>query len=225
MNMTMRSVKFWGRLCMECLGLSLGAALVWLLFVGAGSGELFGTAGEILAGVLSLYPYYLLIVGAVLTAVMGMTYFQVYFPVVLSMNATRKSIARGIVGCMAGLVVGLLLISSAVWRLVPGEISSSGWGLMPLFTGILFLIAALGLLLGAVAARWGKVGMIMAGIMCALVGAGAGMTVALSDKGIIEFVTSIADGDFKLLAAAGVVLYLAAGVFVSRSLRKLEVRA
>lgn len=225
MNMTMKSIGFWGRLCMECLGLSAGGALVWLLFMRAGSGTLFRTEGEGLAGGFALYPYYLIMVGAVLAAVMGMSYFQVYLPVVLSMNATRKSIARGIVGCMTGIVVCVLLISLVVWYLVPGDISASGRRLLPLFTGALFLIAALGLLFGTVALRWGRIGTILAAIMCALAGAGAGMTVGLSEKGIMEFVMDAAKGEFKLAAVGGVILYAAVGIFVSRSLRKVEVRA
>lgn len=224
MNMTVRNIKFWGRLCLESLGLSIGASMVWLLFMGAGSDVHFRAGGAGWAGILSLYPYYLLIVGVLFAVIMGATYIQVYLPVVLSMNATRKSIARGMFGCMTGIVMGILAISAAFWKLIPGDISASGWKLMPLFTGMFFIMAAVGLLLGVAAVRWGKVGIIMAIIMCALAGAVAGMTVALSDKGIIEYLISVADGDFKFLAVVGIALYLAVGVFAAKALRKLEVR-
>lgn len=225
MNMTMRSIRFWGRLCLEYIGICAGGAIVWLLFMGAGSGDFFGTGNEGILSLAELYPHYLLLIGAVVVLIMGINNFQVYFPIVLSMNATRKSIAWGIVGCMAGTVLGIVFISAIIWGLVPGDVSSSGWKLMPLFTGVLFIIAAFSLLFGVAAIRWGKVGVIVVMIMCALAGAGIGMAVALSDKGILEFLDSIADGDFKLLAAAGIVLYLAAGIFVAKAIRNLEVRA
>ncbi|MDO4337832.1 MAG: hypothetical protein Q4C91_07060 [Eubacteriales bacterium] len=225
MNMTVRNIKFWGMLCLETLGLSIGASFVWLLFMGAGSSGVFTADSAGWAGILSLYPYYLLIVGALIVLVMGISYIQAYLPVVLSMNATRKSIAGGIFGCLSGMVIGILLISAAFWRLIPGDISASGWKLMPMFTGIFFIIAAVGLLLGIAAVRWGKVGIIVATIMCALAGAGVGMSVALSDKGLIEFVVSAADGDFRLLVVVGIALYLAVGAFAAKALQKLEVGA
>lgn len=225
MNTTVRNIKFWGMLCLEYLGISAAGAFVWLLFMGAGSGEFFGTGNEGILSLAELYPYYLMLIGTVVVIVMGINNFQVYFPVVLSMNATRKSIAGGIIGCTAGTVLGILFISAIIWGLLSGEVSSSGRKLVPLFAGALFIIAAIGLLFGVAAVRWGKVGIIVVSIMCALVGAGAGMAVALSDKGIVEFLNSIADGEFKWIAAVGIVLYLAVGIFVAKAMRNLEVRA
>lgn len=224
MNRMVKSIKFWGRLCIEWIGLSAGASFLWVLFMGAGSRDFFGNKSESLVDLIQLYPYYLLIIGGFFAVIMGITYFQVYFSVVLSMNATRKSFARGICSCMGGMVVGMLLISAVIWRMVPGEISSSGRKLTALFAGALFIIVAISLLLGVVAIRWGKIGMIIVGIICALTGAGAGMTVALSNNGITDFFIAVADGNFKLLAIAGIILYLAVSIFVQKATQKLEVR-
>lgn len=224
--MKIRSLKFWGRLCAESLGIAIGISLVWLLFMGASSSEYPGDIGRALAELLPLYSYYLLMTGALVLIIMGITYFQVYFPVVLSMNATRKSIAVGILGCMLGIVAGVLLIAAGIWRLIPGEISASGWKLMPLFTGALLIMAAGGLFLGAVVGRWGKVGLIMAAVLFGLIGGGAGMSVALFDKNVIlKLVQKFMNMEFHLFAAAGIILFAAVSIFVLRATRKMEVRA
>lgn len=224
--MKIRSLKFWGRLCAESLGIAIGISMVWLLFMGLSSGEYAGDIGRTLAEWLPLYCYYLLMTGALVLMIMGITYFQVYFPVVLSMNATRKSIAIGILGCMLGIAAGVLLLSAIIWRLVPGEISASGWKLMPLFIGALLSIAAFGLILGVAVGRWGKAGLIMTGVLFGLIGGGAGMSVALFNKSVImELVNNFMNRNFHPLAVAGIILFAAVSLLVLRATRKMEVRA
>lgn len=224
--MKMKSLKFWVRLCAESLGIAIGISLFWLIFVGFGSGGYWGNIGYAFSELLPLYSYYLLISGALVLMIMGITYFQVYFPVVLSMNATRRSVAAGILGCMLGIAAGVLVIAAGIWCLVPGDISSSGWKLMPLFTGALLIIAAIGLLLGIAVGRWGKGGIIMAAVLFGLIGAGAGMSVALFDKNVImKLIQNFMDMDFHLFTAVGIILFAAVSILVLKAVRKMEVRA
>lgn len=226
MNMKMRRIKFWITCCLQILGCSAGAALLWFLFMSAGTREYSGSIVGAFWDTLALYPYYLLMAGAFLTAMLGVNYFQVYYSILLSMNATRAHIAKGIIATMLGIPLGILFLAGVIWKLLPGDISFAGWNLMPLFIGALLAVSALFMTLGVVIFRWGKNGVIFMIIVGMLIGAGAGAVFALSGSNlIVKFVTACSGGNFGMLAVAGILLYAAAGIFVTRATRKLEVRA
>lgn len=225
-----RNLKFWCENCLEILGIAAGGALIWFLLISAGTVEYTGNIGKVLLEQLEVYPYYLLITGALVVAILGVNYFQVYFSVLLSMSVTRKKIIRGILISTAISVLGILAIAGIIWKLVPGDISASGWTLMPLFAGALFLAAAFFLILGAVLYRWGKYGVIVLTIIYMLIGACAGMAFALSGFEFIkdklgDAVQMLTKGNYGIATCAGVAVYLAAGLFIAKATSKMEVRA
>lgn len=223
-------LKFWCGNCLEVLGISAGGALIWFLVISAGTVEYTGNIGEALLEEMEVYPYYLFITGTLIMAMIGINYFQIYFSILLSMSVTRKYIVRGILGSTALSVLGILAIAGLIWKLVPGDISASGWTLMPLFAGALFTAAAFFLILGVVLCRWGKYGVIVLTIVYMLIGACAGMAFALSGFGFITDTVLTAflpltKGRFELAALAGVVVYLAAWLLIVKATSKMEVRA
>lgn len=227
--MRKRNIRFWLGNCLEVLGTAAGGALVWFLVISAGTVEYTGNIGKALLQELEVYPYYLLITGTLILSIIGINYFQVYFSILLSMSVTRKRIVRGILISTAGSVLGILSAAGLIWKLVPGDISASGWSLMPLFTGALFLAAAFFLVLGMVLYRWGKYGVIILTIVYMLIGAAAGMAFAFSGSGfvkdkVINTILSLTKNGFGPAAFAGMAVYLAAGLFIVKAASKMEVR-
>lgn len=229
MSTKMRKVKFWGKSSLQCIGMSAVAALLMYLFYGIGPSGYSGNMETMLTEVLSLYPYYLLISGAGLMLILCLSYFQTYFPVFLSMNATRKSVIGGIMGSMAVTGAVLLLTAALIWRLTPGDIAESGWKLLPLFTGLFFGVTAYCITLGVVLIRWRSKGVLLMILNTVVIGVIAGFCYgAASNKNMMEMqflsLLTAAEGNFLPVTALGIVLYLAAGFFAAVATSKLEVR-
>lgn len=221
--MTVRHLKFWGKCWLENMGVMLGAGCIMFLFVAMGSADISSGGG--LGELLGLYPYYLLLAGIFVT-VMTMNYFQVQFSILLSMSVTRRSIIKGMLICVTASVLGPLALAALIWRLVPGDVSASGWELLPLLAGVLFLSAGFFLSLGLAVFRWGKNGAIVLMIVGVVVGGCTGLGFSiLFDKGMMLVVDALTGHDFTLAAVIGIVVYLAAIVFVSVASRKLEARS
>ena len=230
--MQIKSIKFWGRILLEYLGLVAGSSLILMLLKAGG----FWQKGETGAFV-ELYPYYLYIVGMILTGVISISFFQVYVPVLLSMNVTRKSIVRGIFFTIGGNAVCMLALMAIVWSISSGDIAKGGRELLPWMAGILFAITALFLMLGAVLIRWGKVGMLITAFIYVVLGAGVGLLFAMSSKDLfgirlgnfLDFsgwgLASLKTFFVLFPIAAGLLMYLGAGIFVRIVTRKTEVRA
>ncbi len=228
MGMKMRNLKFWGRLCGQSLGIIVLGSLAWFLFAAVGGRKYAGEAEVMFLDALETFPYYLLLTGSVILLVMGTTYFQVYLPLVISMNAARKSTAIGLAGCIFGIVAGILGMCAVIWWLTPGDIARSGRILMPLLTGGLLLTAAFGLLMGMLTNKWGKAGLIIMAICFVVLGAGAGMAVALTDGDKVESsfrFLSMVNEKVGLMFLAGIVVYLLVSILIIRYIRKMEVRA
>ena len=125
MEVLLRNVKFWGKNTLEILGISVAGAAAMLLFLGVAGTDYSGQEG-VFSYMAQLYPYYLYIAGMFLNVILAVTYFQVYFSVLLTMNVTRKTIVAGIFGSLAGNILGIMALIQLIWRLFPGEISSDG---------------------------------------------------------------------------------------------------
>lgn len=231
MKMQIKSLKFWGRFLLEYLGLTVGSAVVLMLLNCGG----FWRKGET-AALFELFPYYLMLVGVLLTGVISISFFQVYFPALLSMNVTRKSIVRGLLLMLVGNAACQMILSALVWYVGDGDISRSGRILLPWIAGMFLVLTALFLMLGAVLIRWGKVGVIITGIVYMALGACVGILVAVSSKDLFGarwklFVNYFGD---KLASsevfyhlfpiALGLLIYAGAGFFVRVVTKKTQVR-
>ncbi len=215
-----RSLRFWGENWLETMGISLGAALVLMLFWG------FGKSYENMQEMAAMYGYYLIAAGGFIVFLVGVTYYQTYFSLLVSMNATRKQVARDILINVAAMILGVTVLAALVWTVVPGELSEKGLELLPLLGGVLFIAAAFCVALGTIIAKWGKVGMIIFAVVCVLIGGCAGSSVAFLGGEILETLEKIkiSESIFRIVAAAGVLLYAAAGIFSVTATRKTEVR-
>lgn len=90
--MTSKSLKYWSKMWLETVGLSLGVALVIVVLQLGGSIDFSESVKEVVVAQLAMFPYYLFTVAAFVIALTCVGYFQVYFSTLVSMNADRKSV-------------------------------------------------------------------------------------------------------------------------------------
>lgn len=227
-----RILWFWVKNTLEVMGLTIGAAVVLMVFFGIGKiGPEKGL--ELVQVLLGLFPWYLLIVGMFISFMLCMSYYQVYFPVLLSMNGTRKSIMKGICGSIAGMMFGILILAGIIWCLVPGDVSQSGRMLLPLIAGCYFVGNAFFLILGAVIVRWGKVGTFLLVVLLFLTGLLAGIFTAMfkdtntamtTGTAVASWLSSGNEFAGLLVVGAGLLLYGAAGILAFVLMKNREVR-
>ena len=113
-NILARNVKFWGKNTLGSLGISLAGAAAVLLFLVAAGTDYSGQEG-LLSYLTQLFPYYLFVAGVFVNSILAISYFQVYFSVLLSMNVTRKEITLGILGSLTGCNLEILLLVQLVF--------------------------------------------------------------------------------------------------------------
>lgn len=215
-----RSVKYWSRNCLENLGVSMGLSFVLILFFAGGSIRFWGA----LQSLCILYPFYLILTGGFCLMIGGVTYFRSYLPMLLSVNATRRRAVLGILFHQVVLLLLLLALSSFIW-MVPGGNEAGTEELLLAIAGGMLLTGALGILLGAVSVRWGKIGSLITIILCMLTGGLCGAGVAFFGKEKAgEMVIALMDSSVWWLLILGAVSYVLAGIFALAVTRKIEVR-
>lgn len=220
-GMAMRSLKFWGVLTIEGIGIAVGIGLLlyFYLLIQMPEGLVTGFFEN-----LALYPYYLLVAGSFYTMMYVLGCFQVYYSLLVSMNVTRKATVLGIIASTGVLVAALLLIMWVIWKLVPGDVSSSGLGIFHLCSGILFIVTGVMLLLGVVIVKWGKIGTIVTMLIAGIGGGCMGASAAIMGENMIGMLLKMAEHNFIIVFVIGVAVFAAAGGFVMAVSRKLEVR-
>ena len=225
MEVLLRNVKFWGKNTLEILGISVAGAAAMLLFLGVAGTDYSGQEG-VFSYMAQLYPYYLYIAGMFLNVILAVTYFQVYFSVLLTMNVTRKTIVAGIFGSLAGNILGIMALIQLIWRLFPGEISSDGLRLFFPMAGILFLATAFLGVLGTVIFRWGKAGTIIMMIFFVFLGGLGGFWMAVAGRNGLdtELIDALSRHDFSAVLVIGLAFFVLAGIVSAAMTRKTEVR-
>lgn len=224
MGLGMRKFKFWGSYWLECLGISAGAALIMIFMYGIGSSDPgHGGIGNMFMEELALYPYYLVITGAFIILIVTINYYQLYFSILVSMNCTRKQAAGEVLLATTATILGIAALAAALWLFLPGDIAADGIKILPLLAGLLFIDAALAVVMGIVTVRWGKIGMIIMVLVCTLAGGLAGAWTVLGDARLFDLIGNL-QFNFYAVLGIGIGLYLAAGVFSVAATRKLEVR-
>lgn len=215
-----RSIKYWGRNCLECMGASMGFAFVMMLFFAGGSIRFEGAFQFICI----LYPFYLILAGGLYLMIGGVSYFRSYLPMLIAVNATRRRAVLGIIFHQGSLLLLLLALSAFLW-MVPGGNESGTAELLLAIAGGMLLTAALGILLGAVSARWGKIGGVITGILCMVTGGLCGAGVALLGKEKAgAMIIALLDSSSWWLLILGLAGYILTGIFALVITRKIEVR-
>lgn len=217
------NICFWGRNILQEIEIIISGALLLFLV------RWFGRSPEALTDILLGFPYLLLMVGGFLTLMMVLSFFQVYFPVLISMNVTRSAAIAGVWMSQGGVALFLAALMALIWKLVPGEEAAMRLMAMPLFGGIILAMIAVCVILGAVFVRWGKIGGIILFLVCITGGMAVGVFVALNaGEGFLELqqmtyvdLAGIKGGSVLL---AGVLLYVVSGLFSWLVTRNAEVR-
>ena len=217
-----RNIRFWGKNTLEGIGISLAASVGLLIFTGLG-GTVY-TGESTWTVILSLLPYYLVFSGMFVNAMLALAYFQTYFSVLLSMNATRREIVAGIMVSLTVTIFGILALIFGIWQVCPGDIAQSGRQLLPLLAAVFFFGTGICIILGTVILRWGKAGTIAMVILCGIIGAFVGGWISVSSGGIQELEELLIKFQFRGVLVLGIAIYVLAGVFVAAFTRKVEVR-
>lgn len=222
MNNMTKHIKFWSRELLGLFGVSAGISLVMLFFIDVCTRPVDGTAG-ILRMIFIRYPFYLFWVGGFMALAWIMGFVQYYFPLLLSMNATRKSIVWGFMITGAVIVAALTAIIYIFWRMAPGDAVFGGVRVIPIL-GSAFLIAeAFFMVVAAMGIRWGK----MFTVLGIVIGAAAGFCFAMTmswSRGTEGFLNVLLGMNDWLWAAVAAGVYATAGIFVRTITRKMEVK-
>lgn len=227
----MKNLKFWGKVCLPEMGITLGISFLMMLFAGwrgwswMGSGQ--AARAEML---LSLFPWYFIIVGALMVFMSIIGCFMVYIPALLSVNCTRRSAFLGMMVTHLAMIGIVTAVSAVIWNVTESDIAVSGRALLlPAFGGLMAVAAAAGIM-GCVIVRWGKIGimMIVAGLFGG--GLGAGFWAAGFDGFAVWFQDMAHMAERNRPLAYGVSLGTGAGllflmaVLAAMVIRKMEAR-
>lgn len=223
------SFRFWGRTCLENIGMAAGGALALLLFRELGSSAYAEDAGKAVQMAAALFPYLLAGTGMIVAMMTVIGCFQAYFSLLVSMNVTRTAVIRGIWLNQTGTILGILALMALIWKLTPGELSSLGFAMIPIFAAVLLVTSAVCIALGIAYIRWGKIGMIVAVLFFTAAGGFGGAFVAMSGKeSFMEIIYAsgewLAGVSYWPIWAGSVMVYMVSGAVALITTRKLEVR-
>lgn len=226
MNRGVVKFRFWGKNWLQSMGAALGGGFLFLAVYVIGSRDFSGGVGRMLLDSFQVYPVYVFLVGTFVMAMYGVTWFQTYYSVFVSLSATRREAVVGIVVAEGAVAAGLAGFMAAFWAVIPG--GGKYLSMMPLVTGILFVVASFAMVLGVAIVRWKKLGVLLAVILYGSCGMAFGITLAMTgdDSGAFRKL-QVFDGTALwpvLLAGAGVLLYLLSCVFAVVAMRRSEVR-
>lgn len=224
MNTVMRDMKHWGRIWLEGMGITAVLALGCLIMVGIRSKDSNLETVDWIRGLSALYPYYLCLAGAIIILLVTVNCFQIYLPILISMNSTRKAALRGMLLMIGSLIVGITAISAIIWFGMDDEVAVSGLNLLPMLTGFLLIESAVVVTLGTVFLRWGRLGTLFM-IGACMIAAGCVSTVFFLHEKVFGDMTFL-QKNFNLLIVLGIgiLAYFLAGVFARVSTKKLEIR-
>ncbi|MCC8066856.1 MAG: hypothetical protein LIO94_07115 [Clostridiales bacterium] len=215
---------FFGRLCLQMMGIVLLVAVFWDLLVPVAKGEAGGD-WPLLGGMAGVFledlPPYLLLAGGVTVWICPTFFFNNYITTMISMNATRRLTALSMWFC-EGVVI---LVVIGIVRLFSVFGMGTFWvEWLPLIFAAEIFAALIGIIFGMVSVRYRTLG-IICNVVCAgsfafLCGLIAGLEgeTSIFNQNTLEWVHS------PVLPVIGFALYAAAGAVSLRGLRKMEVR-
>lgn len=226
MNREIVKFRFWGKNWLQSMGAALGGGFLFLAVYVIGSSDYSGGVGRMLFDSFQVYPLYVFLIGDVVMAILGITWFQTYYSVIVSLSATRRETVTGIAAVEAATAVGIAGFMAVFWAVIPG--GGKYLSMMPLFTGIIFVVASFAMVLGVAVVRWKKLGVLLSVILYGSCGMAFGITIGMIDNDAGDiWKLQVFDGTAfwpVLLAGAGVLLYLLSCVFAVVAMRRSEVR-
>ena len=225
MSIGVKSLRFWGKNSFACIGISAGMALIIFLMRAMGVEPASGGGfGEAMLELLPFYPYYLSFAGLFIMLMAGIGYIQFYFPVLVSMNVTRKTVFRDFMIFFAVTALCLMILTGLLWYLIPGELSAMGLEVLPFIFGTLLMGGAFGMIFGVINFKYGTLGVIILMAVGGILGAFIAMSVMTDAH--FRFLNGLSIGKIVWGAvAAGLLIYVFSGIFLAIQIRKLEIRA
>ena len=221
----LRILKYWGIRIFEFVGYSIAFAMVVMAFM------LFTNTNVMLDAATFglLFPIYLLITGAVMIMAFGISMFQTYFPILVSLNVSRKRAAGSIILVEGVSTFILILLAAAVWGAAAKKSGEDTMELLTLFSGIFFIIVAVGILFSVVIIRWGKIGVILLIVTFAAAGGVVGAFMAMKGGDVFlhmqrYLIEDVAGKNFLPVLYAGIFSYVAAGALAVFATKKAEIK-
>lgn len=171
-----RNLKFWTRYTWESAGVVLAAAAVLAVI------SLFSAEGLDFTTFASVMPYYLCVAAVFVMMMLNSGSQTLYVPLLLSMGETRRNVLLGFHYYRLLIIAATLALCSAVWLLMPGEVSSVGLRSIPTLLCVLLVASALGSIMGTIFVKWKWAGTVLIILLCGIAGGTVGFAGASSDK-------------------------------------------
>lgn len=171
-----RNLKFWTRYTWESAEVVLGATAVLAVI------SLFSAEGLDFATFAAVMPYYLCIAAIFVMMMINSGSQTLYVPLLLSMGETRRNVLLGFHYYRLLIIAATLALCSAVWLLMPGEVSSVGLRSIPTLLCVLLIASALGSIMGTIFVKWKWAGTVLIILLCGVAGGTVGFAGAASDK-------------------------------------------
>lgn len=214
-------VKYWGRNAFVWTGISLACVLgFWIMNQLSSAKYVQGIGLE------DTFLVYLAVVGAFVSMIAVISTFQTEIPRLVSMNVTRKAAVWGLAAGHAATALLHILLGILIWCIFGIGEAEIVVFIASLITSVMLGFGGFGMLLGAAALRWGKIGtIIMVAVIMVMT---IGITTFIALRGESSFrgfsMETMMDLNFWPLALTAAVFYLLTAAAAATFTRKIEVR-
>ena len=217
-----RHVKYWGRNAFVWTGISLACMLgFWLL------NEL-GNAQYMQGGGLGAsFLVYLAIAGLFVSMISILSAFQTEIPLLISMNVTRKAAVWGLAAGHAATVLLHIFLGILIWCIFGIWEMEIIIFISSLLVSVLLGFGGFGMLFGAIALRWGKIGSIIMAVAILVMTISIAVFIAMQGGSIsLQYISleAMMEHNFWPLALVMAAFYLFTGAAAFMLTRKIEVR-
>ena len=217
-----RHVKYWGRNAFVWTGISLACMLgFWLL------NELGNAQYMQGVGLGASFLVYLAIAGLFVSMISILSTFQTEIPLLISMNVTRKAAVWGLAAGHAATVLLHILLGILIWCIFGIWEMEIIIFISSLLVSVLLGFGGFGMLFGAIALRWGKIGSIIMAVAILVMTISIAVFIAMQGGSIsLQHISleAMMEHNFWPLALVMAAFYLFTGATAFMLTRKIEVR-
>lgn len=217
-----RHVKYWGRNAFVWTGISLACMLgFWLL------NELGNAQYMQGVGLGASFLVYLAIAGLFVSMISILSTFQTEIPLLISMNVTRKAAVWGLAAGHAATVLLHILLGILIWCIFGIWEMEIIIFISSLLVSVLLGSGGFGMLFGAIALRWGKIGSIIMAVAILVMTISIAVFIAMQGGSIsLQYISleAMMEHNFWPLALVMAAFYLFTGAAAFMLTRKIEVR-
>ena len=179
-----RNLKFWTRYTWESAGANLFCTAILSVVA------LFVAEGLDFSTFATVVPYFLLISSVFMIMMLNTGSQTLYVPLLLSMGETRRNVLLGFHYYRALIITVTMAACALIWMIVPGEVSAIGLRSIPTILCILFIVSAVGSIMGTVFTKWKWLGTIIIIGICGAAGGTVGFASAAADD-MVSIMTTV----------------------------------